>query len=102
MSKMSISIDKKLLYVRELTEAEAALIDSAVMATPMLMCPDHAKIKETGEEITVGHAFFAADGLHYGFDHADGKYSTLHSDKIELLNPKFDWNYIAKQNESRR
>lgn len=101
MGKMSIRLDYKLLYIRELTEGEKAVIDSALFVTPMLMCPDLGKIKETNEDVKIQHAFLSQEGLNYGFEYADGKYSTKPASEIELLNPKFDWSYIAKQNESR-
>lgn len=101
MGKMSIKLNHELLYIRELTEGEKAVIDSALFVTPMLMCPDIGKIKETQEDIKITHAFLSQEGLNYGFDYADGKYSTKPASEIELINPKFDWAYIAKQNENR-
>ena len=101
MKHMTISLDDKELYLRELTESEAELINSAKLATPMIMCPDKGRIKETSEEITIQHAYLSQNGLNYGFEYSDGKYSTKSADEIELINPKFNWNYIAKQNEKR-
>lgn len=99
---MSISIDSKELYVRELTESEAQLINSAKLATPMIMSPDIGKIKDTQEDVKIQHAFLSQDGLNYGLETSDGKYTTKPAAEVELINPKFNWDYIAKQNEKRQ
>lgn len=98
---MFIKLNHDDLYVRELTELEKATIGSATCVTPMLICPDLGKIIETGEEVKVTHAFLTVEGLHYGFDTSCGKYSTKNSIEIQLLNPKFNWVHVAKQNEKR-
>jgi hypothetical protein len=94
-------LDMDQLYVRELTEQEKQTIDSAVMITPMMICPDLAKIKSTGEEIRVTHAYLTMEGLFYGFDTAQGLYSTLNSSEVELINPKYNWKYVAQWNDAR-
>jgi hypothetical protein len=101
MSRMSMHLKLEDLFIRELTESEKAAIESAQIATPMIMSPDFGKIKKSGEEIQVNHAFFTHEGMCLGFDTKDGKYSTKLADEIELINPKFNWKYIAQQNESR-
>ena len=98
---MYIKLNHDELYIRELTESEKKTIDSATCVTPMLICPDLGKVVATGEEIKVNHAFLTIDGLNYGFDTSSGMYSTKHSSEIQLLNPKFNWVHVAKQNEKR-
>lgn len=99
---MNIKLNKDELYRRELTEDEAKKINSAKAVTPMLMSPDIGRLKKTDEEVKVIHSYNTGEGLHYGIEFfEDSKYSTVHEKDIELINPKFNWVYIANQNEKR-
>ena len=95
-----INLDETKLYVRELTEGEKNRIESAIALSAMSMCPD-VGILSSGEEVEVSHAFYSADGLNYGITYSDRKYSTVNEAEVTLSNPKFDWKYIADQNEKR-
>jgi hypothetical protein len=89
--------DPKHLYIRPLTESEKEKIESATVVTPMAICPDIAQL-DSGEMVEVIHAYRTAEGLTLGFNYPDGKYGSANRSEVNLLNPKFHWEYIADRN----
>lgn len=89
--------DPKYLYIRPLTPDEKEKIDSAQVVTPMTICPDIGQL-DSGEMVEVVHAYRTSEGLTLGFNYSDGKYGSALRSEVNLLNPKFHWEYIADRN----